>query len=158
MKIKNPKLLIISLIIPQLAAILGSLFTSKTVDTWYLELIKPSFNPPSWLFGPVWTTLYILMGISLYLVWADRKKKFRKPAFTFYGIQLGLNALWSILFFGLQSPLYAFIEIIFLWTAIAFTIYYFYKISKNAAYLLIPYILWVSFAAILNFSIYYLNM
>ena len=91
------------------------------------------------------------------MVWADRKKKFRKPAFTFYGIQLGLNALWSILFFGLQSPLYAFIEIIFLWTAIAFTIYYFYKISKNAAYLLIPYILWVSFAAILNFSIYYLN-
>jgi len=157
MKIKNPKLLIISLIIPFIASAIGSLFTAQTVGTWYLELIKPSFNPPSWLFGPVWTTLYILMGISLYLVWVDRKKKFRKEAFTAYGTQLSLNAIWSVLFFGLQSPFYAFIEIIFLWTAIAFTIYYFYKISKNAAYLLIPYILWVSFAAILNFSIYYLN-
>jgi len=158
MKIKDPKLLIVSIIIPFIASAIGSLFTSATVDTWYLTLVKPSFNPPSWLFGPVWTALYLLMGISLYLVWINRKKKFKKPALTFYGVQLGLNALWSILFFGLQSPFYAFIEIIFLWTAIAFTIYYFYKISKNAAYLLIPYILWVSFAAILNFSIFYLNM
>jgi tryptophan-rich sensory protein len=157
-KIKNPKLLIIALIIPQIAAGIGSIFTSKTVGTWYLELVKPSFNPPSWLFGPVWTTLYILMGISLYLVWVKgTKSKKAQTALTFYGVQLGLNAFWSILFFGLQSPLYAFIEIIFLWGAIAATIYFFYKISKNAAYLLLPYIAWVSFAAVLNFFIYYLN-
>jgi tryptophan-rich sensory protein len=158
MQIKSWPALLISIVICNLAGALGSIFTARTVDTWYIELVKPSFNPPSWVFGPVWTTLYILMGISLYLVWIDRKKKFKKPALTVFGIQLALNALWSILFFGLQSPFYAFIEIIFLWAFILASIYYFYKISKPAAYLLIPYIAWVSFAAILNFFIYYLNI
>lgn len=146
--------LIISIVLPFLASAIGSLFTANSVSSWYVTLIKPSFNPPSWVFGPVWTILYILMGISLYLVWI---KKFDKTAFTFFGIQLFLNALWSILFFGLKSPLFAFIEIIFLWAAILITIFYFYKINKISAYLFIPYILWVGFAAILNVSIIVLN-
>ncbi|MFH1828774.1 MAG: TspO/MBR family protein [Nanoarchaeota archaeon] len=146
--------LIISIVLPFLASAIGSLFTASSVSSWYTTLIKPSFNPPSWVFGPVWTILYLLMGVSLYLVWI---KKFDKNAFTFFGIQLVLNALWSILFFGLKSPLFAFIEIVFLWIAILITIIYFYKINKISAYLLIPYILWVSFAAILNFAIFILN-
>jgi translocator protein len=146
--------LIISIIIPFIASAIGSFFTVSSVSTWYLTLVKPSFNPPSWVFGPVWTLLYLLMGISLYLVWTNN---YHKKALTFFGIQLTLNALWSILFFGLQNPLAAFIEIIFLWTSILITIIYFYKINKSSAYLLIPYILWVSFAAILNLAIVLLN-
>ena len=146
--------LIISIILPFLASTIGSLFTVNSVSSWYVTLIKPSFNPPSWVFGPVWTILYFLMGVSLYLIWI---KKFDKNAFTFFTIQLILNALWSIIFFGLKSPLFAFVEIIFLWVAILITIIYFYKINEISAYLLIPYILWVSFAAILNFSIMVLN-
>ena len=149
--------LIISLIIPQLAGGIGSLFTSPSISTWYATIAKPSFNPPNWIFGPVWTTLFLLMGISLFIVW-NEKSKLKKKAITVFGIQLGLNTLWSILFFGLHSPLTAFIEIIFLWAAILLTIIYFYKISKPAAYLLIPYILWVSFAAVLNISIVFLNI
>ena len=147
--------LISSIIICELAGILGSIFTISSVSTWYITLNKPFFNPPSWLFGPVWTALYLLMGISLYLIWTNKKRT--KKALTIFGIQLILNTLWSILFFGLKTPLFAFIEIIFLWIAIMLSIQYFYKINKTAAYLLIPYILWVSFAAILNFSIFVLN-
>ncbi|MBT3304435.1 tryptophan-rich sensory protein [Candidatus Woesearchaeota archaeon] len=146
--------LIISLVLPFIASAIGGLFTVSSVSTWYVDLVKPSFNPPSWLFGPVWTILYLLMGIALYLVWT---KKFNKQAFTLFGIQLVLNALWSILFFGLKQPLLAFIEIIILWVMILVTIIYFYKINKNSAYLLIPYLLWVSFAAILNLAIFILN-
>jgi tryptophan-rich sensory protein len=145
---------IIAILIPQLAAGLGSIFTASSVSTWYLTLNKPSFNPPSWVFGPVWTALFILMGISLFLVW---KKKVDKKAMAFFGVQLGLNVLWSIFFFGLRNPALAFVEIIVLWSAILINIIYFYKISKPAAYLLVPYILWVSFAAVLNFTIFYLN-
>jgi translocator protein len=146
--------LIISIIIPFLASVIGSLFTASSVSTWYVELIKPSFNPPSWVFGPVWTILYLFMGISLYLVWTST---FNKKAITFFGIQLTLNVIWSILFFGLQQPLFAFIEIIFLWVFILLTIIYFYKINKTASYLLMPYILWVTFAAVLNLAIFLLN-
>ncbi|MFC1728524.1 TspO/MBR family protein [Nanoarchaeota archaeon] len=146
--------LIISIILPFLASAIGSLFTASSVSTWYVELNKPVFNPPSWVFGPVWTILYLLMGISLYLVWTNR---YNKPAFIIFGVQLFLNMLWSILFFGLQNPLFAFIEIILLWIAILTTIIYFYKINKVSAYLLVPYILWVSFAAILNFALFILN-
>ncbi|MBW2982139.1 tryptophan-rich sensory protein [Candidatus Woesearchaeota archaeon] len=146
--------LIISILLPFLASVIGGFFTSQSVSTWYITLIKPSFNPPSWVFGPVWTILYLLMGISLYLVWI---KRYDKKAFTVFGIQLFLNALWSVLFFGLQNPLFAFIEIIFLWAAILITIIYFYRINKISAYLFIPYILWVSFAAVLNISIVLLN-
>lgn len=150
--------LIISIIICQLAGVIGSFFTASSVSTWYQALNKASFNPPGWLFGPVWIFLYLLMGISLYLVWNKGiKSRQAKAAVTVFGIQLALNALWSIIFFGLKSPLFAFIEMIILWIAIMSTIVYFYKISKTAAYLLVPYILWVSFALVLNFFIYYLN-
>ena len=147
--------LIISILIPFVASAIGGFFTSTSVSTWYVDLIKPSFNPPSWVFGPVWTILYLLMGIALYLVWIS---KYEKKAFIAFGVQMFLNALWSVLFFGLQNPLFAFIEIIFLWIAILITIVYFYRINKISAYLLIPYILWVSFAAVLNFFIFYLNL
>lgn len=151
---KNIWKLIISIVLPFLASVIGGLFTASSVSSWYIALIKPPFNPPSWVFGPVWTSLYLLMGVSLYLVWI---KKYDKNAFTFFGIQLVLNALWSVLFFGLRSPLFAFIEIIFLWIAILITIFYFYRINKISAYLLLPYILWVSFAVILNLAIFILN-
>ncbi|MEK6969392.1 MAG: TspO/MBR family protein [Nanoarchaeota archaeon] len=150
--------LAISIVVCQLAGFIGSFFTVSSVSTWYLTLNKPFFNPPSWLFGPVWISLYFLMGISLYLIWKKGiKNKQSKTAVSLFGVQLILNSLWSILFFGLRSPLFAFIEIITLWIAIILTIKYFYKISKVASYLLIPYMLWVSFAAILNFFIFYLN-
>ncbi len=148
--------LIISILIPFIASAIGGFFTSSSVGTWYTTINKPSFNLPSWVFGPVWTLLYLLMGIALYLVWVDKSKK-KEKAYWAFGIQIFLNALWSILFFGLQNPLLAFIEIILLWAAILFTIIYFYRINKKTIYLLLPYILWVSFAAVLNFSIFVLN-
>ncbi|MEM4244877.1 MAG: TspO/MBR family protein [Candidatus Nanoarchaeia archaeon] len=154
----DPLKLAFSIILISLAGLIGGLSTSKYIPTWYASIKKPSFNPPNWIFGPVWTTLYVLMGISFYLVWSKGlETKQAKTAITLFIIQLILNVAWSIIFFGMQSPLYAFIEIIILWVFILLTIIHFYKISKPAAYLLIPYILWVSFAAILNFSIYYLN-
>ncbi|MBI2129887.1 tryptophan-rich sensory protein [Candidatus Woesearchaeota archaeon] len=159
MKIKNNYKLIFSIIICQLAGLIGSFFTASSVDTWYAALEKPGFNPPNWIFGPVWVALFLLMGISLYLVWEKGiKAKGAKIALIFFGIQLLLNMVWSIIFFGLRSPLYASIEIIILWLAILLTIIKFYKISKPAAYLLVPYILWVSFAVALNISIVFINM
>lgn len=154
MKPKNIIKLIISIIICQLAGIIGSFFNIKSIPNWYASLTKPSFNPPNWVFAPVWTFLFLLIGISLYLVWT---KGFTKQALIFFSIQLILNILWSALFFGLRNPFLAFIEIIILWTFILLTIISFYKISETAGILLIPYILWVSFAAVLNFSIYILN-
>ena len=145
---------IISIIICQLAGIIGSIFTVSSVNSWYLTLVKPSFNPPSWVFSPVWITLFVLMGISLYLIWEAKDNK--KTMILFY-VQLVLNILWSIMFFGLKNPLLAFIEIIILWIFILMTIIYSYRISRPAAYLLAPYILWVTFAAVLNFMIYWLN-
>lgn len=146
---------LLAIIISFLAGAIGAIFTSKTVSTWYLELNKPFFNPPGWVFGPVWNILFLLIGISLYLVWDKLKKE--KLALTFFSTQWVLNIAWSFLFFYLEKPLYAFIEIILLWTAILFTIIYFYKINKKAGYLLIPYLAWVTFAAILNLSIVLLN-
>ena len=155
MKPKNISKLIISILICQLAGIIGSLFTSPT-DTWYIALNKPYFMPPNWLFAPVWIILYALMGISLYLIWNKDLKK-NKIALYIFGIQLVLNSLWSILFFGLKSVFYSFIEIIILWIAIMVTIIKFYKIDKKAGLLLIPYILWTSFAMVLNYYIWILN-
>jgi len=137
---------------------IGSVFTAHSLTYWYSGLVKPAFNPPNWIFGPVWTVLYILMGTALYLVWEKGiKNEQAKTAIWVFGAQLALNFIWSILFFGLRSPLYAFVEIILLWIAIATTIFMFYKIEKRAAYLLIPYICWVTFAAFLNFTIWQLN-
>lgn len=146
--------LFISILLPFVASAIGGFFTVSSVSSWYVTLVKPSFNPPSWIFGPVWSILYLLMGISLYLVWV---KKEDLKVFLIFGTQLFLNVLWSILFFGLQAPLFAFVEIILLWIAILVTIIYFYKLNKVSAYLLVPYILWVSFAAVLNFAIFILN-
>lgn len=150
---KNLIKLIISIVICQLAGIIGSFFTIKSVSNWYLTLNKPFFSPPNWLFGPVWIFLYFLMGVALFLVWKKRNKK----ALTFFGVQLFLNAFWSIAFFGLKSPLFGLIIIIILWILILLTIIKFFKVSKPAAWLLIPYILWVSFATVLNFSLLILN-
>jgi tryptophan-rich sensory protein len=154
----NISKLLASILLCQFAGVIGSVFTASSLDNWYLLLEKPSFNPPSWVFFPVWTALYTLMGISLYLVWEKglQKPEVKKGIFIF-GIQLGLNSLWSFLFFGLKSPYYAFIEIILLWLAIFLTILQFRKISKTASYLLLPYIIWVSFAAVLNYYIWILN-
>jgi len=158
--IKKYLQILISIGISYSAGLIGSIFTVEAISGWYATINKPSFNPPSWVFSPVWTILYTLMGIAAYLVWKDRNKKKIKTAniaLTFFGIQLVLNGLWSILFFGLNSPSLAFFEIMLLWIAIIFTIIYFFKINKTAAYLLIPYILWVSFAAFLNLNIWILN-
>ncbi|MBN2477813.1 tryptophan-rich sensory protein [Candidatus Micrarchaeota archaeon] len=154
--VKIPKL-ILSIFVCHLAGIFGSIFTVSSIPTWYSTLARPEFSPPNWVFAPVWLSLYTLMGVSLYLVLEAKKSKFRKTALSFFGIQLLLNAVWSYLFFGLQNPFYALVEIVFLWAFILFTAYYFYKISKKSAYLLIPYLLWVSFAAILNYFIFILN-
>lgn len=152
---KLPKL-IISLLIPQLAGGIGAFFTTPNISTWYASLEKPSFNPPNFIFAPVWTTLFLLMGISLYLIWSKEKGN-KKIALIFFSIQLILNTLWSILFFGLQNPFLAFIEIIILWTFILLTSLKFYRLNKTAAFLLTPYLLWVSFAAVLNFTIFRIN-
>lgn len=159
MKTKNITKLIFSIIICQLAGIIGSIFTYPAVKGWYATLQRPFFSPPNWVFGPVWILLYILMGISLYLVWKKGlKNKNVKTGLYLFGFQLVLNAIWSLLFFGLKNPFYAFLEIIILWFAIALTIYQFWKINKKASYLLIPYIAWVTFAAILNFYIWRMNI
>jgi len=154
---KNAIMLVFSIGVCFLAAVIGSLFTFSSIPTWYATLNKPFFTPPGWLFGPAWTLLYILMGISLYLVIKDGFTKKSSNAVTYFWVQLMLNALWSVIFFGLKSPLFALVEIILLWTAIFMTIKKFYPISKTAAWLLIPYICWVSFAAVLNFAIFLLN-
>lgn len=150
--------LVIFIVICQLAGIIGSVFTAQSVGIWYAELAKPSFNPPNWVFGPVWLTLYMLMGIAAFLVWRkgwDQKQV--KLALLVFFVQLVLNALWSFLFFGLQAPFAAFFEIMLLWTAILVTILAFYPLSRAAAYLLLPYFLWVSYAALLNFFLWQLN-
>lgn len=149
---------VLAILICQIAGFLGSVFTMPAIPGWYANLKKPSFNPPNWLFAPVWTILYLLMGVALYLVWNQGfEKKAVKIALIVFALQLILNALWSFLFFGLQSPGYALVEIIILWLAILLTILKFFKISKTAGLILVPYLLWVSFASLLNFFIFKLN-
>lgn len=153
---KDFRKLVVSLLLPFAAAAIGSYFTFPAIGSWYQTLNKPVFSPPNWVFGPAWTILYILMGMSFYLIWIS-KKKGKKTAVKFFLIQLALNASWSIVFFGLKNPPLAFANILLLWITILFTINYFYKISKKAAYLLYPYIAWVSFATALNLAIVLLN-
>ncbi len=158
-KIGEILILFSSIIICQLAGFIGSLFTTSSIPRWYANINKPSFNPPNWVFAPVWTTLYLIMGISLFLVWrTGLNEKEVKIAVAVFAFQLALNALWSFLFFGLESPFSAFIEIIFLWASILVSIILFLRISRIAGYLLIPYLLWVSFASVLNFAIWRLNL
>lgn len=158
MKIPRFLKLAIAIIVSELAGIIGSVFTAPSITGWYAGIVKPTFNPPSWLFGPVWITLFALMGIAAFLVWEKGlERRDVKIALGIFIGQLILNTLWSIIFFGLHSPGGAFIEIIFLWLAIVATIISFAKISKPAAWLLVPYILWVSFAMFLNYTIWTLN-
>jgi len=150
--------IVISVLICELIGISGAFFTMPSIPTWYKTLNKPFFSPPNWLFGPVWTILYLMMGISAYLIWEKGlKNKKVKEALLFFAVQLILNFSWSLIFFGLQLPFSAFINIITLWLAILVTILRFNKISKTAGYLLIPYLLWVSFASVLNLAIVILN-
>jgi len=140
------------------AALLGSLFTRNAVSDWYANLNKPIFTPPDWLFGPVWTALYLLMALSALLIWhKGLENSAVRIALALFLFQLILNALWMPLFFGLKMPLVAFIEILLLLAAIGLTIMSFARVSIPAALLLLPYILWTSFAAVLNFSIWLLN-
>ena len=152
----NYKKLLVSLALPQIVGLTAAFFTSSGVSTWYTTIEKPAFTPPGWVFGPAWTLLYLLMGIALYLVWQKGFEK-TKPALLAFGVQLVLNGFWSVIFFKLQAPLYAFIELVVLWSTILLTTAKFYKFSKKAAYLLVPYIAWVSFAGVLNFTIVMLN-
>jgi len=139
------------------AAAIGSLATIPNITTWYAMLEKPFFSPPNWVFGPVWTLLYLLMGLSLYLVWVAPYKKSKKSAFTLFGLQIVLNVLWSLVFFGLHLPWVGVVIIGLLLAAIIGTIKYFRPISKTAAYLLLPYVAWVSFATLLNIAVALLN-
>lgn len=150
--------IIILLIICLGIGFLGSLVTQSGVNTWFSSIEKPSFNPPNWLFGPVWTTLYICIAVAGGLVW-DKidTNPLVKKALLFFAAQLFLNSLWSFLFFGLKNPLLALIEIILLLLVIFETYILFSKINKTAGYLFIPYLLWVSFATVLNASIWWLN-
>jgi benzodiazapine receptor len=137
----------------------SGIVTRTSVDTWYPTLIKPSFNPPNWVFAPAWSLLYLLMGVAAGLVWdrIEYEKEVVKNALVFFAIQLALNALWSYLFFGLMNPLLALLEVLVLWLMIYETLLKFIKINKIAGYLLVPYLLWVSYATVLNASIWWLN-
>ena len=150
--------LIASIIICQSAGLIGSIFTTPAISTWYATLDKPPFTPPNWLFAPAWITLYLLMAVSASIVW-QRGLGSRpvRTSLVIFLIQLILNALWSVVFFGLQSPLYGIIVIVALWIVILLTIIKFFKVSTPAAVLLLPYIGWVTFAATLNVSIFILN-
>lgn len=148
------------------AGLLGSLVTTPSIGSWYSTLTKPELAPPNWVFGPVWTTLFLFMGIAAFLVWQKgagpkqakpHVKAQVKTALMLFGLQLALNVFWSYIFFGLQAPGLAVIEIIALWCAILATILAFEHVSKPAAWLMVPYLAWVSFAGYLNYMIWFLN-
>lgn len=147
----------VSLGIVFLVAALGGAVTASSVRDWYPALVKPSWTPPPWVFGPAWTTLYLLMAIAAWLVWLRRTETLVGPALRWYGLQLVFNAVWSVLFFGLRSPGLAVVEIIFLWSAIVATVVTFYRVRPLAAWLLVPYLLWCTFAAALNATVWWLN-
>lgn len=150
--------LLISLALPQVAGLSGALFTETGPGSWYRQIAKPSWNPPGWVFGPVWTLLYILMGIAFYLVWkSSAAAPDKKRAMTFWSVQLLLNFFWTLIFFAAQQPGWAFAEILVLWIFILLTIFQFARISKTAAWLMVPYIAWVSFAALLTATIWSMN-
>lgn len=150
--------LLISIAIPLVVGVISGYFTVTGVESWYQTIQKPSWNPPNWVFGPVWTTLYAMMGIALWLVWKeDTSRELKLIAGILFAAQLTLNFFWSFIFFKLEQPGFAFLEILFMWAAILATIFAFAQVNKTAAWLLAPYISWVSFAAILNFTIWRMN-
>jgi translocator protein len=152
-----PKL-IAAIVFCELVGLASTPFTISAIPSWYVTLNKPPFSPPNWIFGPVWTALYFMMGISFYLIWIQGwKKKKIQIAGRYFLSQLALNFFWSLLFFGLRSPILGLIDIVLMWLMIVLTLNLFYPLSKPAFYLLVPYLLWVSFATILNTAIVLLN-
>jgi len=152
-----PKLLI-SVIGCEIVGVLGTPFTIPAIPAWYASLNKPFFAPPNWVFGPVWTLLYFLMGLAFYLIWKQGFNKRRvRTACLFFLAQLGLNFIWSPIFFGLRAPQLGLLVIVAMWVFIVMTMKQFYPLSKPAFYLLIPYLLWVSFATLLNAALVVLN-
>ena len=148
---------IVSLSLPLLVGAVAGITTAKAIPTWYATLNQPSFNPPNWVFGPVWTVLYIVMGISLYLVWVQAPGKERNLALAVFGVQLLLNFGWSYIFFYYRNLGLALAEIIVLWLAILVMMVFFHRVRPVAAYLNIPYLLWVTFASVLNGAYFSLN-
>ena len=142
----------------EMAGVLGAVFASAAIPTWYAVIPKPWFTPPGWLFGPVWIILYAMMGVSGYLVWQSKAHKklmpFAKSAFCW---QLSLNMCWPLFFFGLAALGKAFADIVALWIALVITIVLFYRISRRASLILIPYLVWVTIALAMNFYIWQLN-
>ena len=149
--------LVASIAMCQAAGVIGSFFTVSAIGSWYVFLSKPSFSPPNWLFAPVWLTLYILMGISLYLIWKNLNKSGAKFAFWFFIVHLAVNVSWSVIFFGLHNIILAFAVILLLWVMIAVLIKIFRPLNRTASNLLIPYLAWVSIATVLNYSLMVLN-
>jgi tryptophan-rich sensory protein len=154
----NYKKLVISLLLPHMAGIAGAFFTIPSVYIWYEGLVKPAFSPPNWIFGPVWFILYTLMGFSVYIIWESvyEYKNAREAVFLFW-VHLLFNAMWTVLFFNLKDIALAFFDIMIIWVMIAVLMSRFYKISKTAAYLLVPYFVWVSYASMLNLFIWAMN-
>lgn len=152
-----PAGLIFSLVIVYSAAAIGGLATASSVDLWYLELQKPSWNPPGWVFGPVWTALYAMMALAAWMVWRVNGWRSASGALSLFAGQLLLNSLWSLLFFGWQRPDLALVEIGLLWLSIFATMIAFWRHSRAASLLLVPYLAWVSFASVLNYAIWSLN-
>lgn len=148
---------LVCLALPLLTGYIGSLMTSPAIDGWYVAIAKPFFTPPNWLFAPVWTLLFILMGLALFYVADVKQNQATERAIFIFAIQLCLNLAWSFFFFSWQELGYAFAEIIVLWLMILINTIMFYNIKKMAGYLLVPYLLWVSFAVILNFNIWLIN-
>jgi tryptophan-rich sensory protein len=148
---------LISILLPLSLGAIAGMFTSQSVPEWYATLNRPSFNPPNWIFGPVWTTLYILMGTSFFLIWKQEASKVRNRAILIFLLQLILNFAWSFIFFYFKMIGLALVEIILLWISIVMMLIVFYKIKPIASYINIPYLLWVSFATVLNASYYILN-
>lgn len=147
-----------AIVLAEGAGLLGSVFSFSAIPTWYATLVRPAIAPPNWVFGPVWTTLFAMMGIAACLVWQQRKRrKDARRALFLFALQFVLNVLWSAIFFGMQNIGMAFGEVLLLWVAIAATIFAFAKISRPAAWLMVPYLLWVSFAAVLNYTFWMTN-
>ncbi len=158
MKLRHPITLLVAIAMCELAGIIGSIFTIQSIPVWYASLNKPSFTPPSWVFGPVWTILYLLMGVALYLVYEKRLNKHGSNSWKYaFIVQLMLNVFWSIIFFGARSLFGGLITILALWIAIAATIILFLRIRRSAGALMMPYLLWVTCATILNASLFLLN-
>lgn len=149
--------LVLCLALPLMVGAIAGITTAKAIPVWYATLNRPSFNPPNWLFGPVWTTLYIIMGITLYLVWSRPPGKERDMAMVAFGIQLALNFGWSYIFFYYRQLGFALLEIVVLWLSILAMILLFYRVRPLAAYLNIPYLAWVTFATVLNGAYFRLN-